>query len=269
LPWATNPSAVDLYLGRNTAIHRLDPRAKILGLSAAFVLALAFNHPAFVAGVALAVVFLALLARCLANLWRLRAILLALLVFSSVLWPLMLRGPTEIARIGPLLLTRESVLFGIAVGLRLDAIVVAGLIFLSTTRVEEFTAGLRRLGLPFPVGFAFSLAFRFVPTFIDSAYAIIQAQRSRGLDLEHGGPLTRVRRHVPLLIPAIVGAIRNTDLLAMALESRGFGGSTPRSDYLEMRMRWQDVAVCLLLAGAAAAAVWMRLSGHGAVLPRL
>jgi energy-coupling factor transport system permease protein len=260
---------VDLYLEHNTALHRLDPRVKILGLAAVFALALTFNHPAYVAGVAAAVLLLAVLARCLLNLWRLRAIFVLLFVFSSLLWPVMLRGATEVARLGPLIVTRESLLYGIAVGMRLDAMVAAGLLFLSTTRVEEFTAGLRRLGLPFPVSFAFSLAFRFVPTFADSAYTIIQAQKSRGLDLDSGGLVTRLRRHVPLLIPAMVCAVRNTDLLAMALESRGFGRAAKRTEYREMRLRWTDWLAGLACAVVVAAAVWWRVTGHGAVLPRL
>jgi energy-coupling factor transport system permease protein len=260
---------VDLYLDHASALHRLDPRVKILGLAAVFALTMAFNHPAYVAAVAAAVFALALGGRCLSNLWRLRVAFVLLFIFSAVLWPLLLRGPTEIARLGPLAISRESALYGLAVGIRLDAMVGAGIVFLSTTRVEEFTAALRRLGLPFPVSFAFSLAFRFVPTFADSAYTIIQAQKSRGLDLESGGVLTRLRRHVPLLIPAMVCAIRNTDLLAMALESRGFGGATKRTDYLEVRMRWTDWAAAGLMIVLVAAAVCWRAIGHGAVLPRL
>ena len=260
---------MDIYLHRSTSVHRLDPRAKVFGLVAVFALLLSFNHPAYVAGLTVAVVATAVVARALPNLWRLRALFLILFLFSAALWPLFTRGETEIAKLGPIILTRESLLYGLAVGLRLDAMVAAGLIFLSTTRVEEFTTGLRRLGLPFPVSFAFSLAFRFVPTFADSAYTIVQAQQSRGLDLESGGLLTRMRRYVPLLIPAIIGAVRHTDLLAMALESRGFGASTPRTDYLELRARPADFAVLALLLAAVTLALWWRLSGHGAVLSRL
>lgn len=262
-------SDVDLYLDRDTLVHRLDPRTKILGLAAAFALTLAFNHPAYVAGAAVLILSAALLSRSLVNLWRLRAILALLFVFSCILWSVMVRGPSELARLGPVALTRESVLYGVAVGLRLDAMVAAGLVFLSTTRVEEFTAGLRRMGLPLPVSFAFSLAFRFVPTFADSAYTIIQAQKSRGLDLESGGIVTRLRRHVPLLIPAVVGAVRNTDLLAMALESRGFGAGGQPTEYVELKMRWADWITSAAAAALVAAAIWWRVGGHGAVLPRL
>jgi energy-coupling factor transport system permease protein len=260
---------MDLYLDYGTAVHRLDPRLKVFGLLAAFLLLLAFNHPAYVGGMAAFILGLALASRSTANLWRLRVLFIILFLFSSALWPLMVRGPTELARFGPVVLSRESVLYGLAVGIRLDAMVASGLVFLSTTRVEEFTAALRRLGLPFSVSFAFSLAFRFVPTFADSAYTIIQAQKSRGLDLESGGILTRLRRHVPLMIPAILGAVRTTDLLAMALESRGFGGSRARTEYLELRAGWADLAALVGLVAAVVAAFWWRLTGHGAVLPRV
>jgi len=42
-------TSVDLYLDRNTTLHRLDPRVKLLGLAATFGLTVAFNHPAYVA----------------------------------------------------------------------------------------------------------------------------------------------------------------------------------------------------------------------------
>ncbi len=55
----------------------------------------------------------------------------------------------------------------------------------------------------------------------------------------------------------------------MALESRGFGGSGVRTDYIELKMRWQDLSVLALLPAAVGAALWWRLGGHGAVLPRV
>ena len=58
-------------------------------------------------------------------------------------------------------------------------------------------------------------------------------------------------------------------ILAMALESRGFGGSTPRTQYLALKARWQDVLVSALLLAAVSAAIYWRLAGHGAVLPRV
>jgi len=241
----------------------------MFGLLAFFALAMTFNHPGCAFSVAVSGVILGLLGKCAANLWRMRVVLFLLCIFGAVLWPLFVREGNPVVSLGALSLTREGILYGAALGIRLAAMVMAGIVFISTTSVEEFAAGLRRLGLPFVVSFAFSTAFRLVPTFLGSAASVVQAQRSRGLDLESGGPVSRLRRHLPLLVPIFVNAVRSSDLLAMALESRGFG-RRERSEYLQLRMRLADWTVMAACAVVEAAALYGRLHlGMGEVLPRI
>jgi energy-coupling factor transport system permease protein len=258
-----------VYLDRCTFLHRRDSRAKMAALGAFFVTALAFNHPAYAAGTWAVVLIVAAASRSVENLWRIRALLLLLLAFAALLWPLFAKGPTPLFRFGPLTASRESALYGLAVGLRLSAMVAAGMVFMSTTRVEEFGDGLRRLGLPYAVSFALAAAVRLVPTFLGSSASVVEAQKARGLDLESGNPLARLRKHVPVLVPVFVAAIRTTDLTAMALESKGFGAHHRRTYYLQLRMRAADWACLALALVAAAAAVYARLRGYGEVLPRL
>ena len=116
---------------------------------------------------------------------------------------------------------------------------------------------------------AVSTAFRMVPTVLAGSASVVQAQKSRGLDLESGNIFARLRKHLPLLVPVFVNAIRTTDLLAMALESKGFG-SKRRTEYLPLRMKqWDWVALLLALGTAAAAVAARRVFGFGMVLPRL
>lgn len=258
-----------VYLDRHTFIHRLDPRAKMAALASFFVIALAFNHPAYAAGGWGAVLAAAAASRTLSNIRRIRGLLLLLFIFAAVLWPLFVKGPTPLLRLGPLAVSRESALYGLAVGLRLSAMVAAGMVFMATTMVEEFAHGLRRLGLPYAVSFALAAAVRLVPTFLGSSASVVEAQKSRGLDLEAGNLLARLRKHLPVLVPVFVTAIRSADLTAMALESKGFGAHHRRSYYLELRMRAADWMCVALAAGAAAVAVYARLHGCGEVLPRL
>jgi energy-coupling factor transport system permease protein len=260
-----------LYLDRGTPVHRLDPRAKLVALTAAFFVAMCFNHPAYLAGVWALVFTAGAAARALRNVWSMRSILALLFVFASLLWPLFLgrAGPGPAVTIGPFTISRAAFLYGLAMGLRFTAMVIAGLVFISATMVEEFAAGLRRMGVPFAVSFALSTAFRLVPTFLGGAASVVQAQRSRGLDLESGSPLSRLRKHLPLLVPVFVTAIRSTDLLAMALESKGFGAAKRRTEYVALRLRAADWLVAILALGLAGVALWWRLAGHGAVLPRL
>lgn len=258
-----------LYLDENTWFHRLDPRTKIIGVLMLFGLPLAFNDPRYVAVVALGLVALGAAAKALPNFWRMRYLLLLLVLFSSLLWPFFAEGPTPLWSWGPLRVSRESLLFGIAMGLRLASFVAAGLVFLSTTTNEEFTQGLIRLRLPYPVAFAFSTALRLVPTFAGAGATIVQAQISRGLDLESGNVFQRGRKFIPLAVPLFIYAVRHTNLLAMALESRGFSPQAQRTWYVQLQMRRDDYIALSVLAMLFVGAVALRLVGYGAVLPRL
>ncbi|MGB9630102.1 MAG: energy-coupling factor transporter transmembrane component T family protein [Thermodesulfobacteriota bacterium] len=236
-----------LYLDKDTWIHRLDPRTKLIGTLILFSVCLCFNHPLYMAGISLGVMVLALSAKTLLNFWRLRIILILLFIFSVVLWPTFVKGPTLLWSFGPFQVSKESLLYGIAMGLRLANFVSIGLILLSTTRNEELTNGLIRLGCPYPIAFAFSTALRLVPTFAGAGMTIVQAQMSRGLDLKSKNIFSRVAQFIPQAVPLFIYAIRNTNLLAMALESKGFHPDSKRTLYYEPHMRKIDYGVMAIL----------------------
>ena len=257
-----------LYLDKDTWIHRLDPRTKILGVLIVFTICLCFNHPLYMGGVSLGVMFIAVSAKALPNFWRLRFILFLLIVFSSMLWPFFAKGQTPFWSWGWLQLSRESLLFGVAMGLRLATFVTTGLIFLSTTRNEELTNGLIRMGIPYPIAFALSTALRLVPTFAGAGATIIQAQVSRGLDLESGTIFSRVGKFIPQAVPLFIYAIRHTNLLAMALESKGFSPQSPRTFYYEPQMGRTDYIVLIFLGVVLLGLLYLRVGlGLGAVMP--
>jgi energy-coupling factor transport system permease protein len=226
-----------LYLDRNTVIHRLDPRTKILMLLAGFIVALLFMHPLWGGVVILIVLLVAAYAKCLSNLRRIWYALFVLTTMGTVLWSLMSKGPTPF--IGPV--KWEAFLFGLGSAIRIDATIIVGMIFLSTTRNEEIVMGMVRLGVPYRFGFAFSTALRLVPTVIGTLATITQAQRSRGLDLDAGNAFQRFKKSVPLVIPAFLTTIRNTNVFGMALDSKGFGARPNRTNYLRVHFGKADV----------------------------
>jgi len=257
-----------LYLDRGTWVHRLDPRTKMIGTLIIFAICLCFNHPLYMAMVALALMLVAISAKALPNFWRMRYILFLLIVFSAAMWPFFAKGQTPLWAWRSLHVTQESLLYGIAMGLRLASFVSTGLIFLSTTRNEELTNGLIRLGLPYPMAFALSTALRLVPSFVGAGATIVQAQVSRGLDLDSGSIFTRLGKFLPQALPLFIYAIRHTNLLAMALESKGFEPGSPRTMYYEPRMRQVDYAVLALLSCILASFLYLRLGWEcGAVIP--
>ncbi len=225
-----------LYLDRESPIHRLDPRTKLGLLLGSFVAAVLYNRPGSLAALLLILLTYGALGKVLENLRRVWLLLLSIAVVTLLSWSLFAPGGA------PLVwrFSREGILLGLAAAIKIDGMIISGLIFLSSTRTEEIVLGLVRLRVPYPVAFAFSLAIRMVPTVIGTAITVTEAQRSRGLDLESGGPIERVRNYIPLLVPIFLQTLRNTDLLAKALESRGFGASRRRTAFLEIGFHAAD-----------------------------
>ena len=248
-----------LYLDRDTFVHRRDPRTKMFLLVGTFVLAFLFVNPLYGLAVLALVVAFGALARSLVNLKRIRFILIMIGLVTVVMWSVFSQGETPLF----LFVEWEALLYGIGVALRIDATIIAGMIFLSTTRNEEIATGLVKLGIPYRFAFAVSTALRLVPTIAATGSTISQAQRSRGLDLESGNLIERVRKNVPLLIPVFVSTIRSTNVFSMALESKGFGASPKRTYFLRLAMGRRDVLVLLLFALLLAAALALRFAGYG------
>jgi len=124
------------------------------------------------------------------------------------------------------------------------------------------------VGLPYPIAFAFSTALRLIPTFAGAGATIVQAQISRGLDLESGNIWSRVGKFIPLAVPLFIYAIRHTNLLAMALESKGFSPESKRTLYYQPHMRRTDYVVLALLVVILMILLYLRLGLHlGTILP--
>jgi len=235
--------------GPPTLIQRLDPRTKLGLVLVSFVMVLLPQRPEVVALATL----LVLVHLSLARAWRLlipvRWLLFTLALFSVGIWTWMAHGPT------PLIWgsSRESLAFGVANFLKLGTMMVAGLILLATTPVEELFLGLVKLRLPYPGAFAFALALRWVPEVFATALRVREAQEVRGLPREQGGPLTRLRRQIPLLVPIFLLTLRRSQAMAWALEARGFQQSPRRTYLLEIHMAARDWLVLaltgLLLSG--------------------
>jgi energy-coupling factor transport system permease protein len=232
---------------------------KLAGLVAFIVAAFVVDHPLLLLPLAAAVFALLVPAGGLPNVRRLRFMFVLVFVFTLVVWTLFYRGV--------LVPTYAGFLYGLSTAIRLDTFLAAGILFLTTTRVEEIAYALGRLRVPYKVGFTLMLAFRLVPVFFDAALAVLQAQRCRGLELSRGGLVRRLRRFVPVLVPVLIGALRRADRMAMALELRGFNSGRPRTTYLRARVGAADAVAGVVLVTTAGLYVALWASGVGRLAP--
>jgi energy-coupling factor transport system permease protein len=69
---------------------------------------------------------------------------------------------------------------------------------------------------------------------------VVEAQRSRGFELQAGSLWKRMKNYIPLMVPIFLVSIRNANLMAMALEARGFGARGKRTFYIQTKMVRRD-----------------------------
>jgi len=256
-----------LYLGQETVWDRLDPRTKLALLGISFIVVLLPQQPLVVAAAALVIFLQAGLARAWQNLARIKGLLLTLSILTILIWSLVAGGPTPLA-FG---VTVESLAFGVATALKLVSMLVAGLVLLSTTRVEEIFLALAlvRLRLPYPACFAFAMALRWVPEVFDTALRVKEAQQARGLALQSGGWWLRLKRHIPLLVPIFLLTLRRSQTMAWALEAKGFNCQPRRTYWLDIQFTRRDflaLTLGLLILGGF---IGLHLAGMDRAFPAL
>ncbi len=140
-------------------------------------------------------------------------------------------------------LTWDLVEYSIALTMRFIVLVTSFSLFFITTSPDKLSLALEKARIPYEFNFAFITAIRFVPVLADEAQTIMDAQRSRGLELDKGNFLTRIKNYIPILLPLIINSIRRSLELAEAMESRAFGATNDRTNLYELEMNNLDYVV--------------------------
>lgn len=151
-------------------------------------------------------------------------VILSLFIIQGVLFPPANATPLPL---GPVTLTREGLAFAFLTSTRLLTLSSAVLLLLRTTATGDLVQALVERGLPRSIGYVLLSALQIAPDMSARATAILEAQRSRGLETE--GTVRRLRALPALVGPLIVGALVDTEERAMALESRAFMASGPKT----------------------------------------
>ncbi|HJX23148.1 MAG TPA: energy-coupling factor transporter transmembrane component T [Candidatus Bathyarchaeia archaeon] len=231
---------------RKTPIHRLDPRVKFLLICAIFALSIIFVDLMSITIIFLALVPLVLLAQVQGE-WlrslRASALLAAFIFVLNLIFV-------------------SDLYYALAMAFRFLVIVSSFSIFFLTTSPDDLGLALEQSHFPYEFSFAFTTAIRFVPELAKEAQIIVDAQRSRGLELEGGNILKRIRNYIPILIPLIVSAIRRSMELAEAMESRCFGAVKMRTSLHALKIRSMDYLVILMIVLVLAGSIYIRFYIH-------
>ena len=242
-----------IYTPGDSPLHRLHPLTK-MAATGLLVIA-AYLLPGLLSPIALflVVLLLAYSSRMIGSFLRpvllgILPVTLSLFIIQGILFPP--AGATPLP-IGPITLTREGLAFAFLISTRLLTFTSAILLLLRTTHPADLVFALTERGLPRGIGYILLVTLQIAPDMIGRATAILEAQRSRGLETQGG--LRRVRAIVPLVGPLVVGALVDVEERAMALESRAYTAPGPKTSLRELvDTTGQRIARWLMLLGIAA-----------------
>jgi energy-coupling factor transport system permease protein len=234
-------------------IHNLDPRIKFIYVIAIFVAAILFGEILPLIALFLLQIPFVLLAGVRREWLRsLRgALFLAIFILlTNILFRWIGAGYVFLV---------TDLEFSAAMTLRFVVLVESFSVFFLTTSPDMLGLALEESHVPYEFSFAFTTAVRFVPVLAEEAQTIMDAQKARGLELEKGGFMKRIRNYVPVLIPLIVSAIRRSLELAEAMESRAWGAAKKRTNLYGLSLHRGDFALLAITVCIVVLAVYVRL----------
>lgn len=232
----------------SSPIHLLDPRIKFLHVCSIFVVAIFFTEllPLFVLFlVQIPFVLLARVQKEWIRSLRGAAFLAAIIFGTNLIFKFISAGYA---------LMPQDVEYASGMTLRFLVLIESFSMFFLTTSPDRLGLAMEQSHVPYEFCFAFTTAIRFVPVLAEEAQTIMDAQKSRGLELEKGNFLKRIRNYIPILIPLIISAIRRSLELAEAMESRAWGAIQKRTNLYSLEIRAADyllafISVVMIIIG--------------------
>ncbi|MHA1408982.1 MAG: energy-coupling factor transporter transmembrane component T family protein [Candidatus Odinarchaeia archaeon] len=230
------------YRRKNTIIHALDPRTKLLFAIIISAIAIIFSEIIVLLALFLSIlplVFIAKSGREYAKSLKGTTFLVFIIFFFNFIF--------------------STLTFAISMVLRIEILVTAFAIFFLTVHPDELSQALIQMKIPFSFAFAMSMAIRYVPTIALEAQSIREAQMSRGLELEKGNFIQKVKNFIPIIVPLIVNSVRRAISVAESLESRGFGFTDKRTYLFPLKLKKKDYVFLVFLFAILFISIYVRL----------
>ncbi|MDR2635026.1 MAG: energy-coupling factor transporter transmembrane protein EcfT [Clostridiales bacterium] len=245
------------YYPADSAVHRLDPRVKLI-CTVIYVAAVFFidSYFAYAAVLLFGVAVIAAARVPLGTVLRTVRSVLFLILLTFALNLFLVSGDKILWSWKFLKITETGLDYAVRMALRLFLLITGtGLLTLTTTPIE-LTDGLESLMSPlkairFPVrdiALIMSIALRFIPTLMEETNKIMNAQKARGASFDTGNLLKRVKALLPVLIPLFVSAFRRAEELADAMDSRCYNAAPKRTRRRQFKIQISDIIALLVFA---------------------
>lgn len=148
---------------------------------------------------------------------------------------------------GPYTITLQQLFYHLNMTIKVICVIPVALLFIACTDPSEFAASLAGIGVSYRVGYAVSLALRYIPDVQRDYNNISQAQQARGIDLSGKDKLwVRMKNSAAILLPLVLSGLNRIETVSNAMELRGFGKKKKRTWYVQRKMTKADYGAIAL-----------------------
>lgn len=162
-------------------------------------------------------------------------------------------------------LVQEQLFYQLNVVLKYLSTIPVVIIFVSTTDPSEFASSLNRIGVSYKIAYSVSLALRYIPDIQREYHDISVAQQARGLEMasRKQSLFKRLKNAASMLFPLIISSMNRIEIIANAMELRGFGKGKKRTWYSSRPFKASDYLSMVCCALMLAASLTMNILNGG------
>jgi len=249
----------EFYAPGRSFLHRWDARAKLLVLPVVLASFFVPSTPLVLLAMTVLIAVVITVALGPAQLLPPLKTLWPVLILITVLTPPFHRAGPALFRLGAVtVLTTDGVATTLTLLLRFLGITYGFFAVVRTLSLDDLVLGLRWFGLPYGACLVVTITLRTIPALAQTWHAVRDAHRLRS-NVADRGRQPIVKTYLPVLTSVMIEAVKGIPVLAMALESRGFGRKNPRTSFSGLKEGPRLVLDAAFLAAAAAVLLWPAL----------
>lgn len=256
------------YLEKDTYLHSLDVRTKLIVFLLVLFPLFMFNDPLYHA-VLLGLLFAAIIPSGLPMKQILNAIKPLIFVFLIIIVLTCFTANTSkflhvenkevLFQLTPnIFATVGGTKTGFTFLFRMFTMVFATVVFTMTTPIDDLLELLNKMKASYELAIIVTTSISFIPTMMKKKDMIFQAQRARGANISNKGLISQLKAYVPIMIPLIINSILMAENLSISMANRGFGANERWTSMNDIKMRTADYAVIAAGILVTGAAVYMR-----------
>lgn len=241
--------ALGSYMPMDSVVHKMDPRSKIIIM---LLLMISIFIPSGITGyicIGIFICFVLFLSKLsIKYAFRSMKPMLFMMIFLLVINVLVIKTGIPWIQWGWFSIYSDAIYQTLYIVVRLLYMIIITTILTATTKPLDLTLGIEKLLKPlekikFPahiIAMMISIALRFIPTLIEETQRIMNAQASRGVDLDNGSLKEKLMAILSLIVPLFISAFDRADQLANAMEARGYNPNAKRTRYKVLKMSSLD-----------------------------